>query len=70
MDETAQGAWLDLQARMGFGFLMASVRFLDEADYSLYRMERQTGVGTRMALTRPRPIRPGDGTSSRSGRQR
>jgi hypothetical protein len=70
MDETAQGPWLDLVTRMGFGYLMASVRFLDEADYSLYRMEGQSGVGTRIATTRPRPIRPGKGASNGSGRQR
>ncbi len=70
MDETAQGPWLDMVSRMGFGFLMASVRFLDEAEYSLYRMEGQTGVGTRIATTRPRPIRPGRGVTNGSVRQR
>ena len=70
MDETAQGPWLDMVSRVGFGFLMASVRFLDEAEYSLYRMEGQTGVGTRIATTRPRPIRPGRGVTNGSVRQR
>ena len=59
MDETAQGPWLDLVTRMGFGYLMASVRFLDEAEYSLYRMEGESQGSVRISLTRPRPIRPG-----------
>ena len=59
MDETAQGPWLDLVTRMGFGYLMASVRFLDESEYELYRMEGESRGGVRLALTRPRPIQPG-----------
>jgi hypothetical protein len=59
MDETAQGAWLDLVTRMGFGFLMASVRFIDEAEYTLYRLEEERRNTVRLSLTRPRPIRPG-----------
>ena len=59
MDETAQGPWLDLVTRMGFGYLMASVRFLDEAQYALYRLEGESGGGVRLAVTRPRPIRTG-----------
>ncbi len=59
MDETAQGEWLDLVSRMGFGFLMASVRFIDDADYDLYRLEGETGVGVRLATTRARPLRAG-----------
>jgi len=59
MDETAQGPWLDLVTRMGFGYLMASVRFLDEADYTLYRLEGESGGSVRIALMRPRPIRAG-----------
>jgi hypothetical protein len=66
MDETAQGPWLDLVTRMGFGYLMASVRFLDEAEYSLYRMEGESQGSVRISLTRPRPIRPG---RTRSGEQ-
>jgi hypothetical protein len=59
MDETAQGPWLDMVTRMGFGFLMASVRFLDEAEYELYRMEGESGGSVRIAVLRPRPIQPG-----------
>lgn len=57
MDETAQGPWLDLAARMGFGYLMAAVRFLDECDYTLYRLEEERQGNVRLALTRPRPVK-------------
>jgi len=57
MDETAQGSWLDLVTRMGFGYLMASVRFIADAEYELYRLEGETGAGVRLATTRPRPLR-------------
>jgi hypothetical protein len=58
MDETAQGEWLDLVSRMGFGYLMASVRFLDEAEFELYRLEEERQQKVRLSLTRPRPIKP------------
>ncbi len=58
MDETAQGEWMDLVTRMGFGFLMASVRFLDEAEYTLYRLEEEQQQKIKLSLTRPRPIKP------------
>ena len=70
MDETAQGEWLDLVTRMGFGYLMASVRFLDDAEYQLYRMEGETGGGVRLAKTRPRPIRPGSPNKAQPTRGR
>ncbi|MEZ5317131.1 MAG: M14 family metallopeptidase [Vicinamibacterales bacterium] len=63
MDETAQGPWLDLVTRMGFGYLMASVHFLDEAEYALYRMEGESGASVRIAVLRPRPVKAG--TASR-----
>ena len=67
MDETAQGEWMDLVTRMGFGFLMASVRFLDEADYTLYRLEEEQQQKIQLSLTRPRPIKPARVTSGASG---
>jgi hypothetical protein len=44
---------------MGFGYLMASVHFLDEADYELYRMEGESGGSVRLAVLRPRPVKAG-----------
>ena len=63
MDETAQGEWLDLVTRMGFGFLKASLKFLDEADYTLYRLEEERRDKVSLSVTRPRPLKPG-GTSA------
>ena len=59
MDETAQGAWLDLVTRMGFGYLRASVRYIDDADHELYRMEGESRGRVRIAVARPRPLRSG-----------
>ena len=59
MDETAQGPWLDLVTRMGFDFLMASVKFIDEAEPATYRIEGESGGAVRLAVLRPRPLRPG-----------
>ncbi len=59
MDETAQDPWLDLVTRMGFGYLMASVKFLEEAQYELYRLEEERSGRVHIAVTRPRPVRPG-----------
>jgi hypothetical protein len=57
MDETAQGEWMDLVARMGYGYLMASVRFLEEAQVELYRLEEERQNKVRLSLTRPRPMK-------------
>ncbi len=70
MDETAQGEWMDLVTRMGFGFLMASVRFLDEAEYTLYRLEEEQQQKIKLSLTRPRPIKPARVTSGASAGRR
>lgn len=59
MDETVQGPWLDLVTRMGFAYLMASVKFLSDAEYELYRLEEERGGRVHVAVTRPRPVRPG-----------
>lgn len=59
MDETAQGKWLDLVTRMGFGYLMASVKFLNEAEYELFRIEEERGGSIYLSVIRPRPVRPG-----------
>lgn len=59
MDEPADGEWLDLVSRMGFGFLKASLRFIDEADYRLYRLEEERQGRVTLSVTRPRPLKPG-----------
>ena len=58
-DETAQGAWLDLVTRPGFGFLMASIRYLQQGRYSVERIEEE---GQRDSVSRTmfraRPVMP------------
>lgn len=69
-DETAQGAWLDLVTKPGFGFLMASIRYLQHGEFDVQRLE-ENGPRDAAAITlfRPRPVRPGrtaaDPTASR-----
>jgi len=60
MDETAQGPWLDLVSRQGFGFLMAAVRFIDDAEVSLYRLEEERRDKVTLSVTRPRPLKGPD----------
>jgi hypothetical protein len=59
-DETAQGAWLDLVTKPGFGFLMASIRYLQHGEFEVQRLE-ENGPRDAAAITlfRPRPVRPG-----------
>jgi hypothetical protein len=59
-DETAQGAWLDLVTKPGFGFLMASIRYLQYGEFEVQRLE-ENGPRDAAAITlfRPRPVRPG-----------
>lgn len=43
---------------MGFDFLMASVKFIDEAEPGLFRLEGESGGAVRIATLRPRPLHP------------
>jgi hypothetical protein len=58
-DETAQGVWLDLVTRPGFGYLMASIRYLQEGRYKVERIEEE-GQRDSVTLTlfRARPVLP------------
>src|SRR5436309_6062588 len=38
-DETAQGEWLNLVAKAGFSYLMASVKYLRDGQYTVHRNE-------------------------------
>jgi hypothetical protein len=59
-DETAQGDWLNLVAKAGFSYLMASVKYLRDGEYSIDRIE-ENGQQDAVSLTmlRVRPVRPG-----------
>ena len=60
-DETAQGEWLNLVAKAGFSYLMASVKYLQNGEYDLERIEEAAGQQDAVSLTmlRVRPVRPG-----------
>ena len=70
-DETAQGAWLDLVTKPGFGFLMASIRYLQHGEFEVQRLE-ENGPRDAAAITlfRPRPVRPGRAPAERADRLR
>jgi len=58
-DETAQAPWLDLVTKPGFSFLMANVKFLNEGDVRLQRVEEdgQRDSASRTVLrVRPLPV--------------
>ncbi len=65
-DETAQGEWLNLVAKAGFSYLMASVKYLRDGEYDFDRIEEaapQDGVS--LTVLRVRPVRPGKGQPAR-----
>jgi hypothetical protein len=58
-DETAQGVWLDLVTKPGFGYLMASIKYLQEGQYKIERIDEE-GQRDSVTLTtfRARPVLP------------
>ncbi len=58
-DETAQGTWLDLVTRPGFGYLMASVKYLEQGRYAVQRIGEESGRDNVSLTTfRARPVMP------------
>jgi hypothetical protein len=59
-DETAQGEWLNLVSKAGFSYLMASVKYLKDGQYTVHRIE-EDGARDAVSLTtvRIRPVMPG-----------
>ncbi len=58
-DETAQGVWLDLVTRPGFGYLMACIKYLQEGQYKVERIaEEGQRESVSMTLFRARPVLP------------
>ena len=58
-DETAQGEWLNLVAKAGFSYLMASVKYLRDGEYDVERIEESAPQdGVSMTKLRVRPVRP------------
>ena len=59
-DETAQGEWLNLVAKAGFSYLMASVKYLRDGHYAVQRIEEDaTRDAVSLTTIRIRPVMPG-----------
>ena len=61
-DEVAQ--WLNLVSKAGFSYLMASVKYLRDGQYTVHRIE-EDGARDAVSLTtvRIRPVMPGKAPS-------
>jgi len=58
-DETAQGEWLSLVTKAGFSFLMAHVKYLEQGQYRVERIEEGGARdGAVLTMLRVRPVRP------------
>jgi hypothetical protein len=59
-DETAQGEWLSLVTKAGFSFLMAHVKYLEQGQSRVERIE-EGGLrdGAVLTMLRRRPVMPG-----------
>jgi len=65
-DETAQGEWLNLVAKAGFSYLMASVKYLRDGHYTVQRIEEDaTRDAVSLTTIRIRPVMPGKTAASR-----
>jgi hypothetical protein len=59
-DETAQGPWLNLVAKAGFSYLMASVKYLRDGQYAVQRIEEDAARdAVSLTAVRIRPVMPG-----------
>ena len=58
-DETAQGEWLSLVTKAGFSFLMAHVKYLEQGQSRVERIE-EGGLrdGAVLTMFRRRPVMP------------
>ena len=58
-DETAQGEWLSLVTKAGFSFLMAHVKYLEQGQYRVERIEEGAARdGAQLTTLRVRPVMP------------
>ncbi|HKB12080.1 MAG TPA: M14 family zinc carboxypeptidase [Vicinamibacterales bacterium] len=59
-DETAQGEWLNLVAKAGFSYLMASLKYLRDGQYAVQRIEEDAARdAVSLTTVRIRPVMPG-----------
>jgi len=65
-DETAQGEWLNLTAKAGLSYLMASVKYLRDGQYTVHRIEEDAARDSVSITTvRIRPVMPARTSSPR-----
>ena len=58
-DETAQGEWLNLASKAGLSYLMASVKYLRDGQYTVHRIEEDAGRdAVSLTTVRIRPVMP------------
>ena len=58
-DETAQGEWLNLNAKAGLSYLMASVKYLRDGQYTVHRIEEDAARdAVSLTTIRIRPVMP------------
>jgi hypothetical protein len=58
-DETAQGDWLSLVTKAGFSFLIAHVKYLEQGQYRVDRIEEGGARdGAQLTMIRVRPVMP------------
>jgi hypothetical protein len=58
-DETAQGEWLNLASKAGLSYLMASVKYLRDGQYTVHRIEEDAGRdAVSLTAVRIRPVMP------------
>jgi hypothetical protein len=59
-DETAQGEWLNLVSKAGFSYLMATVKYLRDSQYTVQRIEEDAARdAVSLTTIRVRPVMPG-----------
>ena len=59
-DETAQGEWLNLVAKAGFSYLMATLKYLRDGQYAVQRIEEDAARdAVSLTTIRVRPVLPG-----------
>ncbi len=69
-DETAQGDWLSLVTKAGFSFLMAHVKYLEQGQYRVERIEEGAPRdGAQLTTLRVRPVMPARPTTDAAKRR-
>jgi hypothetical protein len=57
MDETAQGAWLDFLCQQGLTYIQAHIKYLDQVQHKIIRLEEESQSRIHIQIIRGRPGR-------------